>query len=80
MPKKKGPPYTDIPECKYIVVVYPWGMMDAGKRRGSDYDRLGVWIRSMLRGQRKGIRAEDELQVEVVYARNTVSLSALNHP
>lgn len=80
MPKKKGPPYTDIPECKYVVVVHPWGMLDAGKRSQKDHDRLGFWIRSMLRGQRRGVRAEDELQVEVTYTRNTVSQPVLNHP
>lgn len=80
MPKKKGPPYTDIPECKFIVVVSPWGMMQPSKRVQIDYDRLGVWVRLMLRGQRKGNKAEDDLQAEVVYARNSVSAAAVIHP
>ena len=73
MGKKKGPPYTDIPDCKFVVVVCPWGMRDPGKRSVPDYNRLGVWMRYMLRGQRKGLNSEDDIQVDAVYARNTVS-------
>ncbi|KAF7965147.1 hypothetical protein HWV62_45398 [Athelia sp. TMB] len=56
MGKKKGPPYTDIPDCNT-----------------KDYDRLGWWMRYMLRGQRKGINSEDDILVDNVYARNTPS-------
>ncbi|KAI9001278.1 hypothetical protein BD414DRAFT_474174 [Trametes punicea] len=63
MPKKKGPPYTDDPGCKYIVIEDPWPGNASGKARTQVYyNHLCTWVRFML-----GKAAEPE----VVYSVNT---------
>ncbi|PCH41365.1 hypothetical protein WOLCODRAFT_24692 [Wolfiporia cocos MD-104 SS10] len=49
MAKKKGPPYEDDPECKYIVIEDPWPGKLHGKARDAPYWRwLGAWVYFML--------------------------------
>jgi hypothetical protein len=66
--KKKGPPYLDEPDCKYVVIVDPWGMVNAQDRKEIDVHRVGAWIRFMLREQGNGT----DIQAEAVYMRSTV--------
>lgn len=70
MPKKTGPPYLDVPDCKYIVIVDPWGMSSARDRKQIDVDRVGAWIRFMLRDQGQNGR---DILPEAVFMRGTVS-------
>ncbi|KAI0637889.1 hypothetical protein C8Q77DRAFT_1088280 [Trametes polyzona] len=47
--KKKGPPYTDDPGCKYIVIEDPWPGDATGKARTQVfYNRLCAWVYFML--------------------------------
>ncbi|CDO73989.1 hypothetical protein BN946_scf185043.g38 [Trametes cinnabarina] len=63
MPKKKGPPYTDDPGCKYIVIEDPWPGNASGKARDQVFfNHLCTWVRFML-----GKTAEPE----AVYHLNT---------
>ncbi|OSC98727.1 hypothetical protein PYCCODRAFT_1439044 [Trametes coccinea BRFM310] len=49
MPKKKGPPYTDDPGCKYIVIDDPWPGNASGKARNQVFfNHLCTWVRFML--------------------------------
>ena len=42
---KKGPPYDDDPECKYIVIESPFPGHKSGKNRDKAYwDWLGGWV------------------------------------
>lgn len=66
--KKKGPPYLDKPDCKYIVIIDPWGMANAQSRNEMDVHRVGTWVRFMLREQGRGT----DILVEAVYMRRTV--------
>ena len=70
MPKKTGPPYLDIPDYKYIVIIDPWGMSNAKDRKQIDVDRVGAWIRFMLRNQAQDGR---DILPEAVFMRGTVS-------
>ncbi|EIW61884.1 uncharacterized protein TRAVEDRAFT_44702 [Trametes versicolor FP-101664 SS1] len=49
MAKKKGPPYTDDPGCKYIVIDDPWPGDATGKARNQVFfNRLCTWVYFML--------------------------------
>ncbi|KAI0771943.1 hypothetical protein BD413DRAFT_547157 [Trametes elegans] len=49
MAKKKGPPYTDNPGCKYIVIEDPWPGNASGKARTEVYyNHLCTWVYFML--------------------------------
>ncbi|KAH9947287.1 hypothetical protein B0H21DRAFT_739662 [Amylocystis lapponica] len=49
MAKKKGPPYTDDPGCKFIVIDDPWPGNAAGRDRKDAYwNLLGAWVWYML--------------------------------
>ncbi|KAH9850097.1 hypothetical protein C2E23DRAFT_339062 [Lenzites betulinus] len=62
-PKKKGPPYTDDPGCKYIVIEDPWPGNATGKARTQVfYNHLCTWVYFML-GKAH--------QVDAVYSVNT---------
>lgn len=70
MAKKKGPPYTDDPGCKYITIEDPWPGHASGKdRTGVYYNWLGAWVYFML-GKKAG--------PEVIFSVNTVRLNGLN--
>lgn len=49
MPKKKGPPYLDDPECKYVVIENPW---PSGRstcvRDEAYYQEVAAWLRYAL--------------------------------
>ncbi|KAI0660725.1 hypothetical protein C8Q70DRAFT_972000 [Cubamyces menziesii] len=63
MPKKKGPPYTDDPGCRYIVIEDPWPGNATGKARSEVYfNYICTWVYFML-----GKKAE----AEAVYSLNT---------
>lgn len=66
--KRKGPPYLDEPDSKYVVIIDPWGMVNAQERKQMDVHRVGTWMRFMLREQGKGT----DILVEAVYMRSTV--------
>ncbi|KAI0824624.1 hypothetical protein BC628DRAFT_1419742 [Trametes gibbosa] len=62
-PKKKGPPYTDDPGCKYVVIEDPWPGNATGKARTQVfYNHLCTWVYFML---------GKEHQPEAVYSVNT---------
>jgi hypothetical protein len=65
MGKRKGPPYSDPDDCKYIVVANPWGMNQAGSRGQRCVNNLGAWLNRMF--DRMGT-------ADVVYMRDKVSL------
>lgn len=67
--KKTGPPYLDHPDCKYIVIIDPWGMVSAKDRKEIDVHRVGAWIRFMLRTPDE---PNQDILVEAVYMRSTV--------
>ncbi|KAA1466103.1 hypothetical protein DENSPDRAFT_925609 [Dentipellis sp. KUC8613] len=48
--KKKGPPYTDKPDCEYIVVTQPYGIdKNAPERMNKGaVQRISSWIRFMF--------------------------------
>ncbi|KAI0650103.1 hypothetical protein C8Q79DRAFT_923494 [Trametes meyenii] len=63
MAKKKGPPYTDDPGCKYIVISEPWPGNKRGKDRGQVYyNHFCAWIYFML---------GKSAHVDVLYTMNT---------
>lgn len=62
--KKKGPPYDDDPECKYIVIEDPWPGDKIGRDRGEIFwNKLGAWIYFML---------DKKYEPEVIFSMNTV--------
>ena len=64
MPKKKGPPYTDDPGCRYIVIEDPWPGNAIGKARSEVYfNHLCTWVYFML---------DKKAEAEAVYSLNTV--------
>lgn len=67
--KKTGPPYLDAPDCKYIVIIDPWGMSNPRDRKQIDVDYVGAWIRFMLRDQSKDGR---DILPDAVFRRDTV--------
>ncbi|KAI0331281.1 hypothetical protein GY45DRAFT_1276257 [Cubamyces sp. BRFM 1775] len=63
MPKKKGPPYTDDPGCRYIVIEDPWPGNATGKARSEVYfNHLCTWVYFML---------DKKTEAEAVYSLNT---------
>lgn len=69
MPKKKGPPYLDDPECKYIVIQNPWPPGRHGFQRNEGfYQEVGAWMRYAL---------NKAAYAETVYSVNTVRCSPL---
>ncbi|KAI0921461.1 hypothetical protein AcW2_006422 [Taiwanofungus camphoratus] len=63
MAKKKGPPYTDDPGCKYITIEDPWpGHASSKDRTRVYYNWLGAWVYFML-GKKAG--------PEVIFSVNT---------
>ncbi|GJE84906.1 hypothetical protein PsYK624_009820 [Phanerochaete sordida] len=65
MPKKKGPPYVDDPECKYVVVENPWPSIHYNAARNSDYyQEVGTWLRYAL---------NKAAYPETIYSRKTRS-------
>lgn len=49
MAKKKGPPYTDDPGCKYIVIDDPWpGTKQGRDRKDNFFNLVGMWVYFML--------------------------------
>ena len=68
MPKKKGPPYLDDPECKYVVIQNPWPSGRAGAARDDAYyQEVGAWMRYAL---------NKAAYVDTVYSQNTVRISS----
>lgn len=64
MAKKKGPPYTDDPGCKYIVIDDPWpGTKQGRDRKDNFFNLVGMWVYFML--NRKDIP-------ESIFSVNTV--------
>ncbi|GBE79400.1 hypothetical protein SCP_0205980 [Sparassis crispa] len=54
MAKKKGPPYKDDPQCKYIVIDDPWpGNLTGKERNNYYYNWIGAWVFFML-GKKAG--------------------------
>jgi hypothetical protein len=66
MGRKKGPPYGEPDDCKYIVVDNPWGMNQAGSRRQDCVDNLGAWLNRMFDG---------DGTADIVYMRDRVGPS-----
>ncbi|KAI0676947.1 hypothetical protein C8Q78DRAFT_961717 [Trametes maxima] len=63
MAKKKGPPYTDDPGCKYIVIDDPWPGNKRGKARDQVYyNHLCTWVYFML---------GKSVKVDALYTMNT---------
>ncbi|TFY79203.1 hypothetical protein EWM64_g4808 [Hericium alpestre] len=58
---KKGPPYTEEPEYKYIVITRPYGMKPTNRDKG-DIDRVASWVCLMF---------NDVSAVEAVWTMNT---------
>ncbi len=49
MPKPKGPPYVDDPECQYVVIGDPWpGGRDSSNRDARYFDKVAFWLFYML--------------------------------
>lgn len=71
MPKKKGPPYLDDPECKYIVIENPWPHgKSGGARDDTYYQEVGAWLRYAL---------NKPVYPETIYSRNTVRQIGSGH-
>ncbi|EGN92778.1 hypothetical protein SERLA73DRAFT_146687, partial [Serpula lacrymans var. lacrymans S7.3] len=69
---KKGPPYDpNTADATYVVIVCPWGVhRNSKERKTSDIDRLGAWVRFMLK-EAKDSKFRQNTIVECVYMMTT---------
>ncbi|KAG9308588.1 hypothetical protein JVU11DRAFT_11692 [Chiua virens] len=73
MPPKRGkigPPYTDIPDSVYVVVLNPWSMnRDPRQRKQDDFDRIAAWARFVL--QQAGLGGGRLATIDCIYSTFT---------